>query len=69
MKYVQASKPSLISTWLKRLWANSTAPAKPVRYPTFEERIDYGQERVVPSKSAFHQISSTRGWWTSRATQ
>jgi len=64
--YVKATKtPSLIALLLQGVII-STKPATP--YPVFEERMDYGQEKAVPSASPFHQISSIRGWLILRAT-
>jgi len=67
MQYVKGNNSNSTSTWLRRLSVISTAPAKP--YPILEERVDYGQEKAVPSVSPFHRISSTRAWLDLRGTR
>lgn len=70
MRYVKANSNDSTSIW-HRLWSViSTAPVKP--YPVEREGlIDLSapDPTLQPSRSGFHPISSTRGWWTSRAIE
>jgi hypothetical protein len=66
MKYVKASKQSLTSRLLEHLSVISTAPA--MTYPLLEEQVNLPSlQASAPLLWAFHRISSTRAWSTSRA--
>ena len=68
MQYVKANRQPRIIAWLSRLSAISTVPARTYP-PPLEGLIDLSHPRFAPLRSAFHRISSTRSWWTSKAIE
>jgi hypothetical protein len=62
MRYIKATHKLALRTLLMQGVALSTAPE--LTYPLPEEFLLYGQTLAsAPSRSALHQISSTREWW------
>ena len=68
MKYIKGNNQSLITRLLQQLSAISTAQA--LTYPHEPERLILPSLQVfAPLLSAFHRISSIRGWSTSRGIE
>jgi hypothetical protein len=68
MKYVKENNRSLSTQLLQHLSVISTAPAR--TYPLPVEQLNLPSlQATAPWPWAFHRISSTRGWSTSKGTR